>query len=103
MAKRYTPKAGGKVEKYEYPSHFGSHKSMIDEEATKQLSVNNIVKELEQDSIFTTRNKLVICKDGDGLYLTEETHLDNGLADLHRSASKELRIARLKQVGIVCE
>jgi len=101
--KKYTTKAGGKSEKYEYPSHFGSHKSMVDEEATKQLSVNNIVKELEQDSIFTSLDKLVVCRDGIGLYLTEEKRLDNGLSDVHRNTTKEFRKERLERVGIAFE
>ena len=57
--KRNTPK---KEEKHPYPSHFGSHSSMVVED----------------------KGEWVICEDEDGLYPTLKQFLDTGLADPHR-------------------
>lgn len=62
-----------KASSYTFPSHFGSHKSMIDEEATK---------EAEEGWVF--------CKDEFGLYKTPIDRLDSGLADPNRNASCRL-------------
>ena len=59
-----------KKEEYAYPSQYGSHASMVDEEATKGLN----------------DTKLVVCKDEHGTYITERNRLDSGLADPNRYA-----------------
>ncbi len=58
---------------YAFPSHFGSHKSMINEEATK-----------------TAPEGHVVCTDEFGDYITPTDRLDNGLADPCRSAQARL-------------
>jgi len=79
MAKeRAAPKA---VEKY--PSPYGSHKSMVDEEVTKELN-----------------NGYVVCKDAGGHYLTRPKNLDTGLADPYRHSSKAYRDGMLVEVGL---
>lgn len=83
MAKVYVPKFEEK--KYTaFPSPYGSHKSMIVEEATKRL--NQVGK--------------VVCKDTFGCYITESIHLDTGLADPHRNVSNEQRDGLLVQHGL---
>ena len=64
-----------KPEKYLYPTHYGSHASMIDEEATKQLN----------------QEKLVVCKDENGWYVTDKNRTDGRSADSNRYASKNAR------------
>ena len=57
--------------KTSYPSEFGSHPSMVDDAVTQLLN----------------DPKLVVCKDDDGLYVTERNRLDGKLADPNRYAS----------------
>lgn len=59
---------------YAYPSRFGSHTIMIDQEATSYLSDNN----------------MVVIKDEHGIYTTERKKLDNGMADPNRYATSRL-------------
>ena len=63
-----------KKEKYLYPSRFGSHFSMIDEEKTSELN----------------DEKLVVLHDEHGYYITERTRLDNGLVDSKRSDGRRM-------------
>lgn len=65
-----------KGETYVYPSHFGSHSSMIDEEETKKLDDSN----------------LVVLRDEHGIYTTERRRLDDGLTDTNRCVSSRLKI-----------
>lgn len=60
---------------YPYPSQFGSHTSMIDNDATAQLD----------DS------KLVACKDAYGVYITERNRLDDGMNDVNRSDGRRVK------------
>ena len=61
-------------------THFGSHKEMVVEPIP------------EQSGIHLKANE-VICRDDLGLYITEKTKLDNGLADPNRySESKRLHV-----------
>ena len=60
--KRYVP---AKQESYKYPTRFGSHSSMIDEEKTGEL--NN--------------DKRVVLEDEHGYYTTDRKRIDSGLAD----------------------
>jgi hypothetical protein len=66
---------GGKKEKYPYPSRYGSHASMVDNEATAQLA--------------DAQN--VVCMDEDGWYVTEKRRLDNGVSDSNRHANSHAR------------
>ena len=59
---------------YPYPSQFGSHSSMIDQEATVKL-----------DDL-----KLVACRDAYGVYVTERNRLDNGLSDNNRANGRRM-------------
>jgi hypothetical protein len=72
-------KAKPKTRVYNYPSEFGSHAKMVDEELTKALK-------------DTTK---VVCKDEFGTYETFRNRLDNGLADPNRYESK--RVMRLAE------
>ena len=65
--RRYTGPT--KKEEYLYPSRFGSHASMIDEEKTSELN---------------DESKVVLL-DEYGHYVTCRTRLDNGLADPKRA------------------
>jgi len=65
--RRYTGPT--KKEEYLYPSRFGSHASMIDEEKTSELN---------------DESKVVLL-DEYGHYVTFKTRLDNGLADPKRA------------------
>lgn len=65
------------VEKFQYPSHFGSHASMIDEAATAELN----------------DPEYVVLKDEHGLYKTERKKLDNKESDPNRY--RESRLGRL--------
>ena len=51
-----------------YPSEYGSHAGMVDEEATKALN----------------DPALVVCVDDHGPYQTKRTFVDSGLADPNR-------------------
>lgn len=56
-----------------FPSHFGSHKSMIDEEATKAAG-----------------DGVVVCVDEFGPYTTTPSYLDSGEADPNRNKTSRL-------------
>ena len=62
---------------YSYPSRFGSHSSMINEEATGKLN----------------DPKRVVLEDEFGLYETDRNRLDTGAADPNRYVQS--RIGRL--------
>ena len=64
-----------KTEKYPYPSHYGSYAAMVNEGMTEQLE----------------NEKLVVCKDENGYYITERNRLDTKLADPNRYASSDAR------------
>jgi len=63
-------------EKYPYPTRFGSHTSMIDEEKTSELN---------------DKNKVVLL-DEHGYYITGRTRLDDGLADPKRHDGRRLNL-----------
>jgi hypothetical protein len=65
-----------KKEVYEYPSHYGSHSSMIDETLTTAL---------------VDSKKWVVLKDEIGPYVTRRVNLDNGLADPYRFGLEDWR------------
>jgi hypothetical protein len=66
-----------KIQKYGYPSVFGSHKSMINASETEKLNSSD----------------LVVLTDEHGDYTTEKNKLDNGLADPNRY--KTSRVGKL--------
>lgn len=68
--KRTTPLPTRRAE-YPYPSRFGSHASMIDQEATGRMASHG----------------QVILRDERGLYLTDFNRLDTGLADPNRESA----------------
>lgn len=87
MAKRrYTPQpiTRGKKEEPKYPSTFGSHQVMVDEELT--IKVND--------------DKMVVCKDDDGPYVTFKNRLNNGMSDNYRNTSEEFRRKQLVKFGV---
>ena len=63
--KRHVP---AKQEAYEYPTRFGSHSSMVDEEKTGELN----------------DDQRVVLEDEHGYYTTHKKKLDSGLADPSR-------------------
>ena len=69
MAKRVIM-PGSSEQKYPYPSHYGSHKSMVASEG---------------------EDGTVICKDEHGEYQTTKDRLDSGLADPRRYALSRLK------------
>lgn len=73
--KAIQPIGGGKKEKPLYPSPYGSHASMVDNEATAQLA--------------DAQN--VVCMDEGGWYVTLKRRLDNGVADPNRYANSQAR------------
>ena len=62
-------------EAYKYPTRYGSHASMIDEEKTGYIN---------------EENKVVI-EDEHGYYITDVSRLDNGLADPKRYNTSRLK------------
>ena len=63
-----------KPEPYTYPTRYGSHESMVDEEKTNELN---------------DENKVVI-QDEHGYYITDKSRLDSGLADPKRYNTSRL-------------
>ena len=75
-------KAGGKKEqKVVYPSDFGSHASMANEELTGKIAA------AKQDAT----DPWVVLGDERGTYATRKSRLDSGLADPNRCADQPAR------------
>jgi len=74
MAK-YRRQVPVKQESYDYPTRFGSHSSMIDEEKTTELN----------------DEQRVVLEDEHGYYTTERKRIDSGLADPNRYKSDRLK------------
>ena len=74
MAK-YRRQVPVKQETYDYPTRFGSHSSMIDEEKTEELK----------------DDQEVVLKDEHGYYTTHKKKLDSGLADPNRYDGNRLK------------
>ena len=82
-------KAGGKKEqKVVYPSDFGSHASMTDEELTGKILA------AKQDAA----DPWVVLKDERGDYATRKSRLDSGLADPNRCADQPVRERLVKEL-----
>lgn len=100
MAKKSVSYSGAQEKYiYPYPSHYGSHASMIDQEATDKLGDPKLV--VLKDTALTKQT----LKEGEapphsafpdgmpeGLYITERSRLDNGSADPNRYPSSRLKI-----------
>jgi len=71
MAKKTDNKA-----KYPYPSHFGSHACMVDEEKTAEISQE------------PNNPNLVVIKDEYGFYTTTRNRLDDGICDHNRCGER---------------
>jgi hypothetical protein len=82
-------KAGGKKEaKIVYPSDFGSHASMANEE------LNGKIAATKQDA----NDPWVVLKDERGDYATRKSRLDSGLADPNRCADQPVRDKAVKEL-----
>ena len=85
-------KAGGKKEaKIVYPSDFGSHTSMANEELTGKIAA------AKQDAT----DPWVVLKDERGDYATRKSRLDSGLADPNRCADQPVRDKAVKELTAV--
>jgi len=74
--------AGGKKEqKVVYPSDFGSHTSMVNEELTVKIAA------AKQDAA----DPWVVLADERGAYATRKSRLDSGMADPNRCADQPIR------------
>ena len=62
-----------KKKKEVFPSLYGSHASMVDEDLTQ----------VGYDMGEVSPNE-VVCKDAGGTYVTLKSRLDNGMADINR-------------------
>jgi hypothetical protein len=67
---------GKKQPEKEFPSKYGSHLSMIDEEKTEEL-----------EALYGDNNRVVL-EDEKGQYITYRSRLDSGLADPRRYTSR---------------
>ena len=82
-------KSGGKKEqKIVYPSDFGSHASMANEELTGKIAA------AKQDA----SDPWVVLKDERGDYATRKSRLDSGLADPNRCADQPTREKVVKEL-----
>jgi hypothetical protein len=82
-------KAGGKKEqKVVYPSDFGSHASMANEELTGKIAA------AKQDAT----DPWVVLADERGPYATRKSRLDSGLADPNRCADQPMRDRAVKDL-----
>ena len=80
--------AGKKEQKVVYPSDFGSHASMTDEELTGKIVA------AKQDAA----DPWVVLKDDRGDYATRKSRLDSGLADPNRCADQPVREKAVKEL-----
>ena len=81
-------KGGKKEAKVVYPSDFGSHMSMANEELTGKIAA------AKQDAT----DPWVILKDERGDYATRKSRLDSGLADPNRCADQPIRDQAVKEL-----
>jgi hypothetical protein len=80
--------AGKKDQKVVYPSDFGSHAGMANEEVTGKIVA------AKQDAA----DPWVVLKDDRGDYATRKSRLDSGLADPNRFADLPAREKLLKEL-----
>jgi hypothetical protein len=82
-------KGGKKEAKVVYPSDFGSHNSMANEELTGKIAG------AKQD----TTDPWVILADERGPYATQKSRLDSGMADPNRYADQPIREKVVKELS----
>lgn len=82
MAKTFTATSSKKVEQ-KYPSGYGSHAVMVDQEMTARV----------------TDPAWVVLKDDVGFYATMKNRLDSGLADPNRYASVKWKAELLSKMA----
>ncbi len=87
-AKDDKDKKGGKDKAPVFPSTFGSHASMVNEELTAKIVAT------KQE----TADPWIILKDERGDYATRKSRLDTGMADPNRFADLAAREQQLKQL-----
>ena len=63
-----------KAKVYGYPSRFGTHSTMVDEEKTKELN----------------DPRRVVCADEHGTYITEKNRVDSKMADPNRYTTSRI-------------
>lgn len=85
--------------KKEIPSFCGSHSFMINEEETnkfrsddKNLGIIN-----NYDNTPVALKDISVLQDNEGLYVTLNKNIDNGLADVYRYGREASRIKKFKQ------
>jgi hypothetical protein len=81
-------KSGKKEQKVVYPSDFGSHTSMANEELTGKIAA------AKQDAT----DPWVVLADERGTYATRKSRLDSGLADPNRCADQPARDQAIKDL-----
>jgi hypothetical protein len=81
-------KKGGKDDKPTFPTEFGSHASMVNEE------VNGTIVEAKQDA----GDPWSILTDERGNYATRKSRLDTGMADPNRFADIDVRDQQVKNL-----
>jgi hypothetical protein len=81
-------KSGKKEVKVVYPSDFGSHASMANEELTGKIAA------AKQDAT----DPWVVLADERGPYATRKSRLDSGLADPNRCADQPVRDQAVKDL-----
>ena len=88
MAKSKSSSMGGQKEAYKYPSHYGSHTMMLEnDDKVKQACLGkSIPEELAKRGIVNP----VVLKDEFGHYITDSNRLDTGLADPNRYSEDRL-------------
>lgn len=78
--------------KKDYPSDYGSHKSMIVEGKTLKAEVLESVALNDVYGNALPFDRIVALKDKDGVYVTDKSILDNGMADPNRYGNSKARI-----------
>ena len=71
-----------KVAKNKYPSDFGSHLTMVNDEYIEFNSA---------------KHGFIICTDARGSYVTKKNMLDSGLCDFNRTLNIESRIIKMRE------
>lgn len=81
-------KSGKKEQKVVYPSDFGSHTSMANEELTGKIAA------AKQDAV----DPWVILADERGAYATHKSQLDSGMTDPSRCPDQPIRDKLVKEL-----
>lgn len=76
---------------YPYKSRFGSHRDMVNQEATAALNRQGWVVVTDEFSLVKTEKNQEGTHYPERDYITEEWKLDNGVADPNRHAQSRLK------------